>query len=59
MCTHVADGRHWLLMQGVAQPRTLTRKKDLLTTGVTTDAFTPKGASIMMISCLLYLTVQV
>lgn len=45
--------------QGKPVSRTLTRKWDLLGTGISTDAFTPKGAMVMMLSCFLYLTVQV
>eukprot|EP00884_Botryococcus_braunii_P016559 jgi/Botrbrau1/3587/Bobra.0078s0039.1 len=44
---------------GLATNRKLTKKKDLWGTGVTTDEFTSKGALIMMLSCLLYLSVQV
>lgn len=37
----------------------LTHKGSLLKTGVTTDAFTPKGAAIMVASACLYAVVQV
>ncbi len=39
--------------------KALTRKWSLTRTGVTTDAFTPKGAAIMVASAALYAIVQV
>lgn len=37
----------------------LTRRWDLFTTGVTTDAATPKMAKLMALTSLLYLVVEV
>lgn len=49
----------WLLTQGTAKNKTLTRPYNLWRTGVTTDGFTPKGAVIMAVSVLLYGIIQV
>ena len=49
----------WLLPQGTAKNKTLTRPYNLWRTGVTTDGFTPKGAVIMAVSVLLYGIIQV
>lgn len=51
--------RLWLLPQGTAKNKTLTRPLNLWRTGVTTDSFTPKGAVIMAVSVLLYGIIQV
>lgn len=47
------------LVQGFAINKRLTRKYDVLHTGVTTDNFTPSGAVIMVATVLLYAIVQV
>lgn len=49
--------KEWL--QGKAINKRLTKKYDVLHTGVTTDNFTPSGAIIMVVTVLLYAIVQV
>lgn len=46
-------------MQGVQRDGKLTRRWDLLHTGVSTDAATPRMAWLMALTSLLYLVVEV
>lgn len=52
-------GRCDINARGVAQDKTLTRRWDWLTTGVTVDKDVGQGAAIMAASVLLYGIVQV
>lgn len=47
------------LLQGKAISKRLTKKYDVMHTGVTTDNYTPSGAVIMVGTVLLYAIVQV
>ena len=46
-------------MQGKMKDKTLTKPWDLLSTGVSTDSFTPLGAVLMGASVFLYSFIQV